>query len=118
MSASFDQVSAPALSVRAAGIDDAQPRPRLVPETPPYRYAVLVVTGTPADRAAQLLAVDPATARRWRRALVAEARAYFGEPVSYAFAAWYALSPELRNSIARFRAQNTVPEVLTLSGLG
>jgi hypothetical protein len=108
MSASFDQVSAPALSVRAAGIDDAQPRPRLVPDTPPYRYAVLGVTGTPQHRAAEILCVDPATARRWRRSLLREADLYFGEPVSYAFAAWYALSPELRNSIARFRAQNAV----------
>jgi len=60
------------------------------------RFALHVLAGHPYEDACRLLGLNPRTAERWRTDLRRAAVDYFGRPVTYEFAARYALDPELR----------------------
>lgn len=106
MAVSFHSILAAPLAVRGLGIVSDASRPRLKPDTLPYNYAVLVLTGTPERRAAHVVGVTYRTAERWRKELRRQAEEYFGEPVTYQFAAWYALDGDLRQIVVALATEN------------
>jgi len=58
-----------------------------------------VLAGYPYDDACRLLGLNPRTAERWRTDLRRTTARYFGRPVTYEFAARYALDPDLRRAV-------------------
>jgi hypothetical protein len=57
-----------------------------------------VLAGYPYEDACRVLCLNPRTAERWRTDLRRAAAHYFGRPVTYEFAARYALDPVLRRA--------------------
>lgn len=75
--------------------DRAAP-PRIHTRSEHYRFAIYVLAGCPYDDACERLRINPRTAERWRTDLRRVAARYFGRPVTYEFAARYALDSALR----------------------
>ena len=93
-------------SLRPQGAEAYELHPPQIPSgTPHYDYALLVLVGVPNPEACASTGVPLKTAEGWRAQLRAAAAVYFGRPVSYEFAARYALDEEWKRLVDGNSAQ-------------
>ena len=72
--------------------------PRIHSRSEHYRFALYLLAGYPYEEACERLRINPRTEERWRTDLRRTASQYFGRPVTYEFAARYALDSTFRHA--------------------
>jgi hypothetical protein len=91
----------------------SQAPPRIHTRSEHYRFAVYLLAGYPYEEICRLLNINPRTAERWRTELRRTGSRYFGRPVTYEFAARYALDSSLRHACER--ALRETPQSIPLN---